>query len=824
MGSVNARQVFVTISNVGRLFWQCQRMAKCNKLLCARFLHTRTPLYVDKSACSAHSRIQSYLSKSRKQNAVANVGANMGSLSVKQMLVALEHLPKRDIKLNDNQRTVINHGEGPLWIIAGPGSGKTEVLVLRCLKLLLVDNVDPRSIMITTFTEKAGRSLQDRLILYKDHVANVYSFVKNVDLTQLRVGTLHSLCNDILLEYRFPEYRNFKPMDDMEQLLFIYFNSPIANTTKNLTSKQLELCQHFGYLFDWKGKRALESGYVPNRWARARVIQSLFSRVVEYQLNTDVMIKKGGAFRTLAEEFKTYEGCLKTSYRVDFSHMQSKFLDFLNKPIGKAFINGDSKPNDPGLKHVLVDEYQDTNPIQAKIYFNLASRKPHNLVVVGDDDQALYRFRGGTVESMIQFDQMCKDAFGMSPERIPLVENHRSHPDIVNWCRDYIHSFRTMKQPGARVAHKEDLIAKSKISGDWPAVQLIVADSTSALANAFAQTVGEFMSHKIIQDYSDCVLLIHSTRESKKWTGSYAEALRKQGIPIYNPRGRNFLKEEEIQLAMGVLLTVLDQNKNYLMVTDWIQNICQNWRNFYISRAGTYKNLSKYVKEATLKIEKTKKGEYLKSTLQDVFYHILNQEPFAGWCEDFEKAVRLGYLTSLIDAYSSSPIPGYPGINRGTLQISKQTDGEISQMWRSQFYNALVTLMVDQGLNNPENEDQIYPKGKVPFMTVHQAKGLEFPVVFVARIDETAEPGPEHIIEEELNQFRTVPVQKHKMDQQAREDLIRFYYVAYSRARYALILMLKTKKISPDEQAGEQIGLGGKDLAWLRNELSVQEI
>jgi DNA helicase-2/ATP-dependent DNA helicase PcrA len=748
----------------------------------------------------------------------------MSSLSVKEMLATLENLPKRDVKLNDNQRKVVSHGKGPLWIIAGPGSGKTEVLVLRCLRLLLVDKIDPRSIMITTFTEKAGRSLQDRLILYKDHIAKRYSFVKDGDLTQLRVGTLHSLCNDILMEYRFPGYRNFTPMDDIEQLLFIYFNSPIANTTKNLTPEQHKLCKYFHCMFDWKGKRALSAGYMPNRWSRARVIQSLFNRIVEYQLTIDLMKKKGDVFKTLAEEFEMNEECLRKSYRVDFSHMQSKFLEFLSKPIGNAFINGDSKPNNPGLKHVLVDDYQDTNPIQAEIYFSLARRTPHNLVVVGDDDQALYRFRGGTVESMIQFDQMCKKNFGVSAIRIPLVENHRSHPDIVNWCRDYITSFKTMKHPGARVANKEDLIPKSSISGDWPAVKLMVADNPRTLSDMFAKTIEDFKAHDIIQDYSDCVLLIHSTRETKKWTSYYAEALRKHGIPIYNPRARNFLREEEIQLALGALVTILDKNRNYLMVPNWIQNICRSWRDFYTAQVEIYTNLGEYVKKATSVIESTKKGEYLKSNLQEIFYHILNQEPFAGWCEDFERSVRLGYLTSIIDAYSTTPIPGHPGINRGTLRMSKQTKGEISLMWRSQFYNALVTLMIDQGLNDPENEDQIYPKKKVPFMTVHQAKGLEFPVVFVGSIDESAEPGPEHIIEEELNHFRKSPMKKYSKEQQAKEDMIRFYYVAYSRARYALLPMLKANAITPGEEAGEQIGLGGRTLAWLRTKISILEI
>ena len=746
------------------------------------------------------------------------------SLTIEQMLNTLGHLPKRDIKLNESQKQVIKHKEGPLWIIAGPGSGKTEVLVLRCLKLLLVDRADPRSIMITTFTEKAGRSLQDRLILYKDYLANAYPFVKDVDLTQLRVGTLHSLCNDILLEYRFPGYRNFKPMDDMEQLLFIYFNSPIANTTKNLTSQQKDLCQHFSYMLDWKGKIAIKNGYPPNRWARARLVQSLFNRIVEYQLDTKEMTKKGGAFQPLAEEFDLYEKALSEFRRVDFAHMQSKLLEFIKKPIGQRFIKGNAKPNDPGLLHVLVDEYQDTNPIQAEIYFALASRKPNNLVVVGDDDQALYRFRGGTVESMIQFGQICKIIYGKEPKRITLVENHRSHQVIVDWCKNYITSFETMKQVGARVANKENLIPKSKISGDWPAVRLVVSKAQNTLAEAFAKTIEAFKSQNIIQDYSDCVLLIHSTRENSKWAGPYAEALRNKGIPVYNPRARQFLEEEEVKLALGTLLSVVDEKKNYLMVSNGIQEICKGWRDFYSSNIGKFKGLDSYVNNAKKAIAKTRKETYFKSTLQDVFYHIINQEPFTGWCEDLERAVRIGYLTSVVEAYCSAPIPSHPGVNRGTLKASKENDGEISLWWRSQFYNALVALLAEQGLNDPEDEERISLKGKVPFMTVHQAKGLEFPVVFVARMDEKAESGSEHFVEEELNPFRKNRIVTSDVDQKAREDLIRFYYVAYSRARYALILLLKTDKITPGEGKDELISLGGKNRSWLEGQLVISEI
>jgi len=738
------------------------------------------------------------------------------TLSVQKMLKALESLQGRNIKVSKAQMEIINHDKGPLWIIAGPGSGKTETLVLRCLKLLLVDYVDPRAIFVTTFTEKASKNLQDRLILYKEYLAKKFAAVRDVDLTQLRVGTLHSLCNDILLEYRFQKYYNRRPMDDMEQLLFIYFHSEIAGPKNRITIQHRKLFKHFYYMFDSKSQKIIKSDNIPNRWARARVAQSLFNRIIEFRLDVNLMKTKGGVWSTLAQEFEKYEKALDNYFRVDFAHMQSKFLEFLNTPLGESFVKGGAKHNDPGIMHVLVDEYQDTNPIQAEIYFKLAQRKPHNLVVVGDDDQALYRFRGGTVESMILFDQMCKKYFNVSPRKISLIENYRSHPKIVAWCNSYINSFEIMRKRGARVTGKKPLIAKSTIKGNWTAVTLLVSDSEKSLATTFAKLIKYFYHKRIVKDYSDCVLLVHSTRETKRWTKAYADALREIGIPIYNPRARKFLEHEEVKLALGALLSVIDEQKEYPQTPKWIIEKCEEWRNFYFNQVSKYKELKKYVMKASQYIHKTKRGKFLDPHLQDIFYHIINHEPFITWCQDSEKALRIGHITSLLEAYTSTPVPGNSAIDFGTLRIDANKDGQINLNWLFRFYNTFVTLLIQEGICDPEEDEIICPKGRVPFMTVHQAKGLEFPIVFVAKINEKTEPSSEHIIEDEMRPFckTFIQLQNIPVDVRAKGDKIRFYYVAYSRAQYGLFLLLNSKEIIPGE---EIIGLGVKDINCLRN-------
>lgn len=744
-------------------------------------------------------------------------------ISTQEMLLTLNSLPKRKIKLNTPQKSILNHKSGPLWIIAGPGSGKTETLVLRTLKLILVDKIDPRSILITTFTEKGARNLQDRIILYKDHICQKFPFLSDIDTTQLRIGTLHSLCNDILLEYRYSGYRNFRPLDDLEQSLFIYFHSKLANSSQNkLKPEYIDFLKHFQYLLEGRAQGAMKKGYQPSKWARTQLLQNLFNRIVEYRLDTKLMETQGGYWAILANEFHSYEQSLEENSRVDFAHMQAKMSDFLDTPKGKLFVaSGGAKPGDQGLSHILVDEYQDTNPIQAEIYFKLSLRQPYNLVVVGDDDQALYRFRGGTVESMINFDKMCKEKFGVIPKSISLLDNYRSHPTIVNWCNAYIKSFDTMKVPGARVADKKDLGAKSDILGPWPGVTLFISDSDVKLANKFVELINYFKNKKNITDYSQCVLLCHSTKETKTWVSAYTNALDEEGIPFYNPRARQFLEQEEVRLALGALLTVLDPNRTYPWTPDEVQEKCNGWRDYFDAELRNYPQLKDYITKAAKKISKTPKDTYLDATLQEIFYHIINNEPFVTWITDIEKALRIGQITAILETYGSTPVPKHIGVNRGSLKMSEDKPGEISRYWKQQFYNALMSLIQREGMNDPENEELIVPSGKVSFMTVHQAKGLQFPLVFVTRTENPLRNDPLYTIEEEMNPFCTINVCNSTAEQKAREDRIRFFFVAYSRAQYALFLMHKTKNKNPDKVIEESLGLGQGNLKWLQKYVKV---
>ena len=190
--------------------------------------------------------------------------------------------PHLDYELDpgSEQGRVIMHGENPMQVIAGPGSGKTETAVLRVLVLMFVMEINPKSIIMTTFTEKAAKNMRDRILTYAGFLFDQYPDLRHqITIYDLRIGTLHSLCADIMQEYRYTGYQNFRLMDEMEQYLFIMQHSDFVQDPDRYSP----IFEQFDYLFlgydplsgvrGWRDHR-----YPPNQWQRTRAAMLLFNR------------------------------------------------------------------------------------------------------------------------------------------------------------------------------------------------------------------------------------------------------------------------------------------------------------------------------------------------------------------------------------------------------------------------------------------------------------------------------------------------------------------------------------------------------------------
>jgi DNA helicase-2/ATP-dependent DNA helicase PcrA len=680
---------------------------------------------------------------------------------------------------SDDQKTAISYGKGPLWITAGPGSGKTEVLVARTLKLIACDGIDPNSIVLTTFTERAARSLLNRISSYVDALG----WGDRIDATSIKTGTLHSICNSVMRDFRFPSYIDLELLDENARSFFLYNQDPILDFFH-------DHWQDYAQLFN---RYRFNRAYGPNKWDSTDAAGFVFDRITEFRVDVASMEHSRNApTKALAQIYKGYRESLRQHARCDLSVLQEYFIDFLNSKHGQEFLAGDITRGILSIQYLLVDEYQDTNPIQEAIYFTIAKAIGNNVTVVGDDDQALYRFRGGTVDSLVQFGERCKQRLGVQPKSVNLNENLRSHPGIVDWINRYISSMQVMRQPGARAPGKREMVAKGPVKGSYPPVCAVWGTNMEDAANRLADFLVALKNEGLIHDWKEVGILFRSTRESPRNAGPYTSALRAKGIPVYNPRSRALHEDPIIMQLLGALVVTLDRNLvAYDAISGRVREIVDDWIGAYqaLAELPEGRQLARYVRESQASIAKLPLRQVLGTTVMDVFYRILSLPPFSQLQLDPNIATRFAEITNLLDAFSAFTE------QYGVLRSSSSTPGLMSFTLLTKIYREFSGFIEAYGLNEPEDEEEIMPAGHVQVMTVHQAKGLEFPVVVVDNLSERPRYSSEHWVEDFLSPWsRRQPAGTPQT--RAEQDFVRRYYVAYSRARNLLILCGKRNSTS----------------------------
>lgn len=692
-----------------------------------------------------------------------------GSLSLPEFLERYQRAANRD--LNDDQKVAVSHTEGPLFVMAGPGSGKSEVMVARCLKLVLVDGVTPQSVLLTTFTEKAARNLQDRV------ASRLASMGYLASLDDLRVGTLHSLCDRVMREFRYQAYAQTRLLDGTEQSFFVH--ASLGPWIK------ANLDEAFWNFFSFLLTRVSKE-FGPNLWQKVSALVSLFNRVADEDVDLDRMrASENSALVKLVEATEHYRTKLASEHRCDFSILQHHFRNFLETPSGKKFLAGDPDKLLPPLRHVLVDEYQDTNPIQEDLYFRLAAACGGNITVVGDDDQALYRFRGGTVECIVRFTDKCNKNLNKKAIEVQLQINYRSVPEITQWSERILFQQSAMKKRGARTPKKPMINSRPSVPGYSP-VSLVVGGTYPDTGLDAAEVVRTLIDKKYVRDPSHIAVLFRSAKESPRNAGPLCDALRSHKIPIYNPRSKAFLEAEEVQTMLGALIELVDQDA--LVETSLLGNVkksASTWRQAFLDLAKQHKCLQKFVSDVHK--ERTQKkimGEWLSVSIRDLFYRVLSLHPFVDWQEDAARTFRLGQLSGILESFGSVEKSEH-------LRMDDKTPGQFSSAWvTSSFYYRLLGYLHQATLDDPEDVDHQIVPGHVQVMTVHQAKGLEFPVVVFGSPGEEPKPDDSTFrLEDLLMPFAKAPRTLAAAEDRAMQDVVRFYYVAYTRAENALIIV-----------------------------------
>lgn len=392
--------------------------------------------------------------------------------------------------LNEQQREAVFHTEGPLLILAGAGSGKTRVLTHRIAYLIEEQHVNPWNILAITFTNKAAGEMRER-------VDQLVGFGAD----SVWVSTFHSLCVRILRRYidRIGYGTSFTIYDSDDQ-----------------KSLMKEVCR----------KLNIDTKIYKERSLLAAISSAKNELVnpMEFELNVlgDFGKKK------IAEAYKEYQRQLQSNNALDFDDLIMKTVElFQTCPDVLDYYH-------ERFRYLMVDEYQDTNGAQFQL-IHLLARKYHNLCVVGDDDQSIYKFRGANIENILNFEKAFADT-----KVIKLEQNYRSTQNILNAANEVIRNNTGRKAKTLWTENEEGTpILFHQFQTSFEEAEFVVGD----IASKVREGEGE---------YSDCAVLYRTNAQSRV----FEEKLVFAGIPYKLVGGVNFYARKEIKDLLAYLKTI----------------------------------------------------------------------------------------------------------------------------------------------------------------------------------------------------------------------------------------------------------------------------
>lgn len=725
---------------------------------------------------------------------------------------------------NDRQRECIEHALTPaLVIVAGPGSGKTTVLVLRALRHILVDGLPPDSILVTTFTRKAAGEISSRLIGWGLRLIEHFrldaiqrgdhpraAWLDGLDLNGIQTGTVDTFYQQWLGQTRHVGTPAPVMLEEFAAN-FVYRRKIFAPRYRNGGGQR--------HLDPYLAQYTPDQGAPRNQSHAADLSIEVNNRLIQDLVDVAAYSASGVAERTQAELLQAYRTHLQEQQLFNFSFCAERVLSTLRA--------GTLYPDLPAIRALLVDEYHDTNPIQEAIYFELVRQSGCSLTVVGDDDQSLYRFRGATVELFTNFQQrFAAQVTGHTSDLVYLVTNHRSTPEIVtffNAFAGYDANFRA-----ARVAGKPD-IEKFNPSRGVPILGMfrndindLAVDLTAMLTAIFQGAGFKIPNAQAVLRRSendgaigDAVFLASSVREYKEERGAQVERLpallrrhlRGAGLGVFNPRGQELRDLLNVQRLLGLVLMCLDPNDNIEVgkyLTRDTQRYIPIWRtaaqDFVASRPPPETatgSLRTYVDG--WRRRRASSGNWPDEIpLLDLLYRLI------VWIPEFQRdPEHLVYLEAIMRCV----VQGAHYSAYGLAILNRPPHDTQS---RNVVLTDLLAPIAERDIEIDEDLLFAVPRNRLSIMTIHQSKGLEYPLVIV---DIGSEFKINHAkqafrrfpsaasntvrLESSLAPFTQIgPLRTARADlDRTFDDLMRLYYVAFSRAQTALLLVGLTKSI-----------------------------
>lgn len=621
---------------------------------------------------------------------------------MKEFVLSGNHGSMRQIdfaaELNDEQRRVVEAGDGPMLVLAGAGSGKTRVITYR-VAWLLAHGVPAERILLLTFTNKAAREMVSRIEL----LLGTYPH-------GLWAGTFHSIANRLLRQHGRREgfAPNFSILDEED-----------AQDLVKLCIKQCKI--------DTKGLR----------FPSPAVLKGMISYACNANKRlVDVIEERHPHFMAFADQIVTvaegYASRKREAQAMDFDDLLTVLLSLLrNAPDIRATLSEQ-------FAYVFVDEFQDTNIIQADIVHELASTHG-NILAVGDDAQSIYSFRAAEIRNMLDFTKRYPSA-----QMYRLVTNYRSTPQILAVAN-------------AVIAHNEHQFSKELIAAvrDGEKPLLVPANSAAQEAQYVAEQIATLITEGV--PMREIAVLFRAAFHSQQ----VEFELMKRGIPYEYRGGMKFFERAHVKDALAHLRVL--QNVKDLVA----------WMRILVLQPGIGATT------AATAAQRLVQTDDVATALQST--PVTGAKTGHGWQIAREILVAMHGTKSPADAlraFAGSPYQDYLEAEypnyRERLDDLEQLAAFAEQYTDAHAFLDAVSLTADFGvrLDTAEVKGQgtLTNEEKIILSTIHQAKGLEWEAVFIIHLADGMFPNA------------------RALDEGALEEERRLFYVATTRARRKLIL------------------------------------
>ena len=640
-------------------------------------------------------------------------------------------------QLNEAQREAAGCTEGPVMIIAGAGSGKTRTLTYR-IAHLIEQGVDPFNILALTFTNKAAKEMKDRIIkLVGTEAKNIW------------MGTFHSVFARIL--------RSEAQKLGYIQTFTIYDTDDSKTLIKNIL-KDLNL-----------DPKTYNPGYVLSRISMAK---SNLLGPDEYKNNPEIQqTDKDSKKPQIGQIYAMYNQRLRNSMSMDFDDLLFN-MNILLRDFPDVLLKYQNR-----FRYVMVDEYQDTNYSQYLIVKKLAARN-QNICVVGDDAQSIYAFRGANIQNIFNFR---RDYPNM--HLFKLEQNYRSTQNIVNAANSVI------SQNKEQI--KKDIWTDN---GQGSLIKVLRAVDERDEAQQIANTIINARLDEDL-DYKDFAILYRTNMQSR----SLEEALRKQNIPYRIYAGISFYGRKEIKDVLSYLRVAINNHDDasLIRIINYPARGIGQTTMDKIRTAAADNEVSVWTVLENLPDFGLGLGAGIVNKLMEFVTMIKFFSSQVYTTDAYSLAKQIAYKSGIItllrnddDPENANRIENIEELLNGIQEFCEKDDeitpgegesGSNGEIKTLDMFLQQVLLMTSEDKDNDDAD-------KVSLMTIHAAKGLEFPYVYVAGMEENLFPS-----------FMSIS------SRQELEEERRLFYVAVTRAERQLFLTYALTRYQYGQSSSQEV-------------------